>query len=72
MACPHGFAKVTQCVDCMYDDAPLPPAPRPEPEAPSRPFPARQEGDCPGCGFPIHVGQAIVRMPGGGYVHEGC
>lgn len=54
--CPHD-ADPLCCPPCQTAArGPAPAAPEPEW---SRPFPARYEGTCPGCGFPIEVGQSV-------------
>lgn len=70
--CPHGFAKPSQCVDCMMDGPVAPP------EVWNRVgdlFTAQFPGECP-CGDEIEEGQQIQRWDLGAgrtvYTHEGC
>lgn len=45
------------------------PAPPPPPRRKGWPFPARFEGTCSGCGFPIVDGEKIVLMVDDTYRH---
>lgn len=63
--CPHGSDPGT-CRPCN-------PAPRPAPvTVASGSFHAQYDGDCRPCGFPIHVGQQIVRLSDDSHVHLDC
>lgn len=71
-ACPHGFPKPANCVECM-EDGNLPPAPQPEPRrTTSHPFTAGFPGHCTGCNLAIHERQLIVRMSDDTYRHADC
>lgn len=71
--CPHGFAKRTQCFDCMEDGAIE--TPDPWVSVGSR-FAAQFDSHCQGCDRTILAGQLICRWDRGAdvstYVHERC
>lgn len=70
--CPHGFAKPTQCLECMEDGPVVAPPKWAKVDAP---FPAMYANDCT-CFDRIIVGQRIQRWDLGGertvYRHVGC
>ena len=70
--CTHGMPSPASCIVCMDEGNIAPGHDGPGPEAMGRPFPAKFDGDCPGCDLVIHEGQPIRRWSDGRYRHEGC
>lgn len=66
--CPHGMPDPAWCSTCKHGVGP-----RPRVTVVERPrFRARYDGQCPDCDLPIGVGQWIVQLSTGAFVHEGC
>lgn len=70
--CTHGMPSAASCIVCMDEGNIAPGHDGPGPEAMGRPFPAKFDGDCPGCDLAIHEGQPIRRWSDGRYRHDGC
>lgn len=66
--CIHGLGPVAACVLCNGR------AQREAAEQAEAPhtFPAKFEGQCPGCDLPIYVGQIVAWLPERKATHEGC
>lgn len=68
MECEHGSDPAT-CLPCRADARPHPTV------ITTRRFTARFDGDCPGCGFPLHAGQDARSVITDGHrvtYHDGC
>lgn len=64
--CPHGMEDPAWCSLCKRGPT------KPEPVTVVARFPARYDGQCPGCDLPIKVGQLVAKLSNDTYVHEGC
>lgn len=73
--CPHGLGSAASCMTCMEDTGlgsqPQEPV-REEPGA--RPFRARKDSTCAGCGFPLAPGEWAIAMTNNSFRHHrpGC
>ena len=72
LPCAHGMPSPASCIVCMDEGNIAPGWEGPGPEAMGRPFPAKFDGDCPGCDLTIHEGQSIRRWSDARYRHEWC
>lgn len=70
--CPHGMPTPASCMPCM-EEGNMPPVVVADPDHIVATFYAKYDGECPGCGLSISVGQTVHKLePSGRYVHEGC
>lgn len=75
-ACPHGFPKPANCVECMEDGPVMAPEMPQCEQVVAASFCRYEHTECRlpyGCGLPIEMGDRIVLLdPSGAWVHEGC